>query len=291
MKKLLLLIALLILSLIATAQLDTTGMTAYEKYYYIKTGEIDTNKIIKKTNPKYTTIFNYKKQQKEQSKEYKEAYTEDYQEGYQTAYYLDDPFYYTIMINRFSLGFWTYPYYNYFYDPWYYSYYGWGYPYMWGYPYYSYGYINYNHRYNYRSHNYSNGNINYKNFNNTHIRRSSNTYTNKRTLSNMIDKSRTVQSRNINKSKSYTPSYIQRRTNSRPLYNNSKISSQQRTSVPIQKQTQSRYSTSSKRNSNFSKSYSMPIKNSSSRYLTPSNNSSFSRSSGNKNSYSSGHRK
>jgi len=42
MKKIILIIALLITTLMATAQIDTTGMSDYEKYYYIKTGEIDT---------------------------------------------------------------------------------------------------------------------------------------------------------------------------------------------------------------------------------------------------------
>jgi len=176
MKKLLLTIALLISALIATAQIDTTGMSDYEKYYYIKNGDIDTTKKVEAKNVEMddlyyqpskdqkhvTTIFN-KKPRQPKSEEYYQGYNEGYEEGVEdVARLFDDDFSYANRFYRFNYGFgfsyyspywrfqygyydpfWYDPFYSPFrWDPWYYDRYYYS-------PYYSYNYWYSPYRYDY----------------------------------------------------------------------------------------------------------------------------------------------
>lgn len=169
MKKFFLIIALSIIALMATGQnkIDTTGMSDYEKYYYTKTGDIDTTVkaeiknaetddlyyISPKDGKQVITIFN--RQKKVATPAEAQLYTAGYNDGYEEGVedvtdYLYDDFSYSSRIYRFNYGFsfgyyspywgFSYGYYNpFWYDPWYYD--PWYYPYSyWGYPYYGYGY-------------------------------------------------------------------------------------------------------------------------------------------------------
>jgi hypothetical protein len=173
MKKLLLSVALSVLTLIATSQVDTTKMSNYEKYVLAReqaeANKVDTLVKSEESKPEYddlyytpekkvTTIFDKLKKKKEPKPEgYNYGYNDGYEEGYEDAYdnYVNDPYYYSNRINRFHSPFTFsfyfgypysyYPYYYPYYDPWYYDpypYYGWGY-YGYNYWYTPYYYNNY----------------------------------------------------------------------------------------------------------------------------------------------------
>jgi hypothetical protein len=190
MKNLILVIAMLVISLMAAGQSDTTNMSDYEKYYYEKNGDIKTSEI-KKADVEYddlyvtskdqklvTTVFTRNKKNALSSQPEKQLYSEGYIDGLQDAYdyYIDEPFYYSNVIYRFRYpfsyswyydDFWRYPYYSYWNSwywgtPYYYGYYPYSYNWnYWGYPYYSYNW-NYYGYYKTPTYGYSSlGNRNY----------------------------------------------------------------------------------------------------------------------------------
>lgn len=302
MKKILLLIAMLMISLIATAQLDTSKMTNYEKYYYSKDKNVDT--VIKKT-PKVeyddlyatsedqklvTTVFNRNKKTTLKSQPERELYSEGYVDGLQDAYdyYTDDPFYYSNTIYRFRYpfsyswfyGYWRYPYYSYmnpfyydywYWDNWYYSYNNWWYPYHYWYSpnYYTYRVSRYpDYAYN------SLGSRRYRStlYNTTSRRRATISTSTPRITQETRRTGTITQNKSRTTERSYVPSYSNPRTTTRPMFNNTNpnrrttISNSQRYNYNLP-QVQSRPSTQTK-NYSPSRSYSAPNRSS---YSTPRN--------------------
>ena len=146
MKKLLFLVSLLALSLSALAQLDTAGMSDYEKYYYSKTGDFPAAQPAQEETDEAYRVDDRENQ------ELSEPPDTVVQEVTIVNVYEDDENYYTDHFTNFGWGFylgfgWKFPYYPYYgwYDPfyygWYYPYGGWYYPYYggyyshWSYPY------------------------------------------------------------------------------------------------------------------------------------------------------------
>lgn len=191
MKKVLISIALLIWGLIATAQIDTTGMSDYEKYYYAKEKQ-STAVPITHYNPdslasvktefddlyykpsedkQVTTIFDRKPKQPK-LEGYYDGYSDGYEEGVEdVARLFDDDFSYANRFYRFNYGygfsyyspywrfhygyydpFWYDPFYSPFrWDPWYYDNYYYS-------PYYSYNWYSpyrYDYWYGYNSYPYA----------------------------------------------------------------------------------------------------------------------------------------
>ena len=112
MKRFILVFASLMITLIATAQIDTTGMSDYEKYYYIKTGEFDTTKnVVVKPEEKVkqvTTIFerNRNTRTPEERKSYNNGYSDGYEEGVEDiSRFFEDNFSYANRFYRFNYGF------------------------------------------------------------------------------------------------------------------------------------------------------------------------------------------
>jgi hypothetical protein len=173
MKKILLFIVLISLSLIGNSQIDTTGMTDYEKYYHIKNGDIDTSQIqsvkkieyddlyvTSKDNYTVSSILKRNNREKINNSSEKQLYSKGYNDGLLDAYdyYFDDDMYYSNTIYRFRYPFrlhiyygniWNYSYY-YLYDPFYWDYFFWDHWYYNSYfshfynPYYWYRINNYN---------------------------------------------------------------------------------------------------------------------------------------------------
>jgi hypothetical protein len=177
MKKILLVIALLILSLIATGQKDTPKMSNYEKYLLQKEAQVKPDTIFKddtvfvgQEKPEYDDLYyipskdelnrkakdirlEKKKIRIQQDSLYYDAKQEVYNDLFYTStiYRFHRPYYfpyYSYYWNPFynpwflDSWYWNYPYYGFGYNNWYFDW-NWG----WSYPYHN----NYYYRYNYRN--------------------------------------------------------------------------------------------------------------------------------------------
>ena len=145
MKKLLLLVALLVNTLIATSQTDTTKLSNYEKYLLAKEQSsnkvdtlynTDTVYVGKEEKPEYDDLY-YTPSKDKKVKKIRKPYVDPVQAFVDTLkkdnpnitvnVYELDPFYYSNRIGRFYYGGFNYWRYS---NPWYYNYwygdFGWG---------------------------------------------------------------------------------------------------------------------------------------------------------------------
>lgn len=175
MKKLIFLIALLIIGLVATAQVDTTKLSNYEKYLLAKEKSVIPDTIVKydtvyveQEKPEYDDLYyqakkdELKVKSKELRLEKKKLRLEQSAAYYDAKQEVYEDLSYTAMIYRFHrpYSFSYYWYWDPFYDPWFLDswYWGWSSPYYYGYyPYrynYWYGYNNWYWDWNWRYWNY-----------------------------------------------------------------------------------------------------------------------------------------
>jgi uncharacterized membrane protein YgcG len=320
MKKLLLIMSLVFMGLILSAQKKSN----YEKYWQAK--EDSLNKTTATAKPEYDDLYYQPSKDAKKVKKNKridvdqivDTLVNDSPDIQVNYYYNDDPFYYSYNIGRFYHGGFNYWMYS---SPWYYS--NWmydpydfywdmrfsGYPY-WSYPYYNnfgYGYSTSwrNNHYNHWNHNYYNHNNHNNNQYNNH---NHNSYTHnneyKYTHQETSPKAnrRTVQPQSKETNRTYSPSYNTSHMSTRPQYNNSRAitttrglfgrrtnaSTQPRSYSPSNTQ---RSITPNTQRSTQSRSYSPPTRsynNSSSRSNSNYNSGGVSRSSGSGSSRSSG---
>jgi hypothetical protein len=308
MKKFFFTIALLILGLIATAQIDTTKMSNYEKYVLAKeqTAKSDTifktdTVFVNAQKPEYDDLYwtpskdQLKRKAKDLRLEKKKIRLQQdllYYDAKQEVY---NDLSFTAEIYRFHRPYY-FPYYSYywdpFYDPWFLDswYWGWNYPYYhnywYNYPFYSYP----NYWWEWDFPRYYSHNVSYERHERYRAYSLNGSRVTPRPAPVIVNRTIQVDRRKIyNKpserptyspiKRDYIPSYTTPRTAIRPQYNNSKstttpsrnYSAPSRPSVPSYKAPSRSYSAPNR-------SYSAPTQSSRS-YSAPSNNSSRSYSS------------
>ena len=264
MKRLLLIMSLVLMTLVLSAQKKSN----YEKYWQAR--EDSLNKTTATAKPEYDDLYyqpskdaqKVKKNKRTDVDQVVDTLVKDNPDIQVNYYYNDDPFLYSYNIGRFYHGGFNYWMYT---DPWYYS--NWMYdPYDWywdmrfsGYPYWAYPYYNqfyfgfgYNYwnpwRFNYgwghnwygnhnwyTHNNWSNGGGNYHRPEYGH-RETGSALSNHRTVPPVTPQNRSL----YNESRrSYSPSYNNPRMSTRPQYNNSRLGemSNRRTQISTQTST------------------------------------------------------
>jgi hypothetical protein len=298
----------------------------YEKYWESKNGKMEK----RNPNPEFDDLYFNAKTDQPRVKRQKRMNTDQIIDtlvkenpNITVNYYELDPFYYSNMIGRYhhyGFNYWMYS------NPWYYNswfyndfYFGWNYPYFWhndfyfGYNWYfgwnRYGYNNYNH---YNNNYYGNNNFNH-NYNNPttpqYIRRErpsnltqGNPPSNRRIEStqpqrNRIEPNQQRNSQNMKQysesRRQYVPTYDNPKMNTRPQFNNSRVSNTENRRTNIDNGNRNIGNTNTIQNrryemNNSTQTYSAPPNRSYSEPSRINNSNDFSRRSNESNSSGSG---